>query len=239
MPYRKLPASDPDMLNAMRKLLNAYDLNVTQQPDESKRIYAITPETHSQLAALEPVFAGESEERSNALALQSGSTMQKNIALKRLKKVTEHFLMVMNLAIDRGVYHQSIRALYGLDINSKSIPHKYGHNDIEFWARNVVGGETERIAGGGVPMQNPSLADVQTALDEYMLIRETQLKLKNDYDLQQEDVEHMRKQVRTVIKDCWDEIEFYYRRDKPPSLRRKARRWGVEYQNRPNEKPEE
>lgn len=48
----------------------------------------------------------------------------------------------------------------------------------------------------------------------------------------------LRPEADSVIRDVWDEVEFALRRLDPPSLRRRAREWGVFYALRPGE-PEE
>ena len=57
----------------------------------------------------------------------------------------------------------------------------------------------------------------------------TQTSAKSGFDIAQEDVGDQRPTVDPVIKDLWDTIEYNVRADAPPSLRRKAREWGVAY----------
>jgi hypothetical protein len=229
MPFRKLPISDSDMTVAMQKLINAYDLRVTNQPDPLKRVQAFSAETYDLLTGLLSVFEKEIRERTSALVEKTSANRPKVIAKNKLKKVVDHFIMVLNLAIDREVYTPHIRALYGLDMNQKNRPLIYSHNDITMFALKIIGGETIRIAQGGLPMQNPSLADVQAAYDEYISLWKTDSSRKSNFYLQREDVKHLRKQVRAAIREAWDEIEFFFRKNALPSLRSKARNWGVEY----------
>ena len=49
------------------------------------------------------------------------------------------------------------------------------------------------------------------------------------YALAQEAVADQRPAVDDLIKDLWDTIEFNLRTEEPSSLRRKAREWGVVY----------
>jgi hypothetical protein len=89
-----------------------------------------------------------------------------------------------------------------------------------------------------VPMQNPSLADVQAAYADYTAKQAEQLRRKSDYDLSQEAVNALRPEVDKFIKKLWNTIEFYFQDDEASSLRRKARAWGVVYKTRPDEEPE-
>jgi hypothetical protein len=239
MPFRKLPVTDNAMLRAMLNLITAYDVYVTNEPDIAKRIQAFSAETYARLLELKPLFEKEMVERSGALSVQSEATQVKNHAMRKLKKCVDHFFIVMNLAIDRQVLDPSIRAMYGLDLNQKSIPLIYSREDTSYWAQKIITAETRRIADGGLPVQFPSLAEVQAAYNDFDVKLNAHLIWKNNYDLQQEDVEHLRKGVKTVIREGWDEVEFYFRKNKLSSLRRKARLWGVEYGTRKGEKPEE
>ena len=99
----------------------------------------------------------------------------------------------------------------------------------------LISGETHRIAGGGAPMLDPALAEVQAALNAYTTKHNEQLRKKAAYDAAQEEVEAMRPAVDKMIKKLWNQIEFYFSEDTPSSLRRKARAWGVVYATRPDE----
>jgi len=45
--------------------------------------------------------------------------------------------------------------------------------------------------------------------------------------------------VDYVIKNGWDEVEFYYRNLKDEKMRKEAMYFGVIYYSRPGEKPED
>jgi hypothetical protein len=239
MPFRKLPITDSELQNTLRNLIFAYDVRVTHQPDETRRVCAFSPETFASLIELQLLFNKEINERKGALAFQTGQTRLKRAALKKLKKYVDHFFIVLNLAIDRGLFDPTIRAYYGLNVYQRHIPVIFSHNKVSGWALNIISGETSRITEGGLPMQFPSLTDVQAAYDDYSAKQQSQSTLKSNYDTQQEDVEHLRKRVKSVIRDAWDQIEFYFRKEVPSSLRHKARGWGVDYGYRKGEKPEE
>ena len=84
----------------------------------------------------------------------------------------------------------------------------------------------------------PSAAEVSTALTAYEGELAFQTAAKDALDGEQEDVNALRPAADQLIKDIWDEVEFALRQLDPPSLRRRAREWGVTYALRPGE-PEE
>jgi|GEM_PF-687156 hypothetical protein len=238
MPYRNLPDSDERRVKALGLAERAYDVYVTRQPEESKRIKAISDASFAELVPLKSDFVKEVQERGYSLTGQTQATVEKDATLKAMQMTNSHFFIVMNLAIARGKYLPTIRPIYGLDTGQESVPDMIREADASGWAQKIIAGETHRISLGGVPMQNPELADVQAALTAYFTKRDIQLVKKSDYDSEQEDVENMRAEVDALIKDLWDQVEFYFRKDEPASLRRKARAWGVEYATRPGEEPE-
>jgi hypothetical protein len=238
MPFRKLPNTDEARVRAITLLLKAFKIFVTGITEEAEKIRAITDLFHTALKTLGERFIAEVEGRGYALTAQSTATQGKEAALSVLRKVCSHFIIVLNLAIDRGKLPVGIRSSFGLDINQEGLPNLDKEADVYDLAVRIIAGETHRIAEGGVPLAWPSLADVQAALDAYEPIREEQIRKKTNFDIEQEDVSKMRAEVDEAIKDGWDQVEFYFRKDEPSSLRRKARAWGVEYATRPGEPPE-
>jgi hypothetical protein len=216
----------------------AYKVYVTDQPDETKKIKAITPELHTQLVPLSEDFGRKLEARGHALADQNKATIEKDDTLKVVTTVNQHFIMVLNFGIVRGKFHPSVRADYGLDATQETLPPMSREAEAIDWAHKLINGETHRIAGGGAPMLDPSLAELQAAFNAYSLKHDEQLRKKADYDAAQEEVEAMRPDVDKFIKKLWNQIEFYFSDDEPSSLRRKARGWGVVYATRPDEEPE-
>jgi hypothetical protein len=238
MPFRKLPLTDVQLQLAMSKLISAYDLRVTNQPDETKREYAFSPETYAELKDIQLLFNKEIDERTDALSVRSTSVLLRKQVMKKLKKCVDHFFIVLNLAIDREVLKSTVRPLYGLDVNQKDIPVIYSHNDLVNWANKIIHGETYRIAAGEIPVQFPSLADVQAAYDDYIAKHQNLSTVAINLITQQTDVKRLRKRIKAAIRDAWDQIEFYYRRNTPSGKRQYARGWGIEYSRKKGEQPE-
>lgn len=78
-------------------------------------------------------------------------------------------------------------------------------------------------------MAMPSAAQMATAFSAYTSADATQSTAKTNYDLAQEAVASPRVATDALILDLWDTIEYNLRANDPPSLRRKAREWGVVY----------
>jgi hypothetical protein len=238
MSYRNLPNSDVARIRAIRFLLKAYQVYVTNIALEPSKIRAISDAYQIVLKTKGELFIAEVESRNFALTDQGTATTEKDAALIVLRKVNTHFIIVLNLAIDRNVYPATIRSSYGLDIISDAVPPMGREAEVYDWAQRLISAETHRIAAGGLPMKNPSLEDLQRAFDTFDPLRDVQQIKKTKFDLEQEEVANLRAEIDEILKDGWDQVEFYFRKDKPASLRRKARAWGMDYISRPDEEPE-
>ena len=135
------------------------------------------------------------------------------------------------MAIERGKLDPSVRAHYKLPVSSATVPDINTEPDAQLWAANLADGEATRIAMGGVPLAWPDIAEVTAAAAALNLARADQTNQKTAYDQMQEAVDTQRPVVDELIKDLWDTIEYNLRHEKDhPSLRRKAREWGVAYE---------
>jgi len=233
MPYRRLPNTDDARLKALQTAKEKADSTDPAQ-------WAFAAETKVRLDDIYTRFSREMQERGDALAGQAEASKEEDTTMQWAEKLMSHFWQVFNLGIDRKKYKASDRAFYQAPVNNEEHPWEQSEAEIVLWGKRLIDGEAKRIAAGGAPMTNPGIAEVQTAYDAFIVEHDKQSAAKDNYDSEQEDVEDMRPEVDEFIQnDLWAEIEFSFRREEPPSLRRKAREWGVVYVSRPGEEPEE
>jgi hypothetical protein len=231
MPYRKLPGTDDGRLQALSA---AAKKAAAVAPAE----LAFTAPTKAKLDVMHPKWKKETDERGEALAAQSEATKKTREQGNRLRMYVSHFLQNLNFAIERGVFTESDRAYYQLDVSQTTLPAMNAEADLMMWAGRAVSGEAARTAVGGMAMPFPSAAEVQTELTAFEQLHSHQSDKVGALDREQEDVENMRDEVDGLLRDIWDEVEFTYRHDAPSSLRRKAREYGVVYASRPGEAPD-
>lgn len=219
---RKLPGSDV-------KRDRALTIAKGKKDNTSPQYIALTPNTIVRLDVMQVLFAQKINERNIALANQAGSTTAKNLSQRKTKQLISHFIQAFNNGVDRGVFPASTRAFYHLDMNSNRVPLLGKESDITFWGDFLISGEARRVAAGGVPMSNPSAAELEAEFDNFKNLNTEQSTLKDAYDNAQEGVSKMREDVDKLILRIWDEVETFYDNHELPSLRRKAREWGVVY----------
>ena len=84
-------------------------------------------------------------------------------------------------------------------------------------------------AARGLALAWPTIGQVSAAATALQNNENLQSTAKDAFDLAQEAVADQRPTVDDLIKDLWDTIEFNLRNEEASSLRRKAREWGVVY----------
>lgn len=232
MPFRQLPASNPARLKALQA---ASSKAAIVDPTE----LAFSSDSKTKLDTVLPAFVNEVGEEGQALSAQAAATEALTVQKQRLTMWSSHFFQNLNMAIEREVLKESDRAFYQLDVSQTTLPPMSNEGDLLLWSGRIVPGETARTVAGGTPLPFPSSMEVDAERSQYTALRQEQSTRKDAYDDEQEDVDDMLEEVDELIRDIWDEVEFKFRREKPASLRRKAREYGVYYALRKGEEPDE
>jgi hypothetical protein len=230
MPVLDRPNSDAQRLQALKA---AKAKAAVTDPSQ----LAFGADVLNQLTNFLPQFEQKLQERSNALGGQTAATAAANPARARLAMYAKHFIHVLNMGIDRGVYPPSARAFYKLHVLEGAIPQMGTDAQRLEWGQNIVNGDAARVVEGGAPMVNPTAAEVGTELSSLEAALADQMPARDKYDREQELVEEMRPEADRIIADVWDEVLFSYRKDTPSSMRRKAREYGVTYRPSKGETP--
>ena len=229
MAKRKLPRSVNDYFDACR--------NAKRKADAIGNIamLAFSAATLERLDAFLPVFETEVNERKTALVNQTNATGEKNLAFDKATLYASHFFQVFNFGVLRGVFQETDRAYYGIDVNDGNTPLINSDSDLLLSGQNLIDGEAARIAAEGVAMSMPSAAEFETEFNKFKTLQSAQSELKDQYDKEQEDVAALLDDANLLVRDIWDEVEFHFRHDDAASKRRKCREYGVVYVNDKNE----
>lgn len=223
MPSRQRPRTDDERSTALNLCL--VKNNSTVNPADR----LITSAQATTLGMRVTSWTGARDATAPLLRAQTTATNNVNGAFTVLARFISHFIQVFNLAIERGVFTASDRTFYQLDESSDTVPALDSGADVRLWAGRIASGEAARITAGGTPMAMPGASQVAMAFTPYTSADATQTTAKTNFDLAQEAVGSQRPAVDALILDLWDTIEYNLRANDPPSLRRKAREWGVVY----------
>jgi hypothetical protein len=230
MPFRQLPRSVAELQQA---LTNAK----TKSDNTSGPLQAFSAGTKTTLNTFLPTYNTEIGEMNGALVQQVNASLAEDLSLAVNRMFISHFFQVFNLGVERGIFAAGDRVFYGLDANQTEIPSLGQESEIIFWSGKIATGDADRMAASAtaVPMVNPTPAEVAAVHVDFLTKHSDQSTKKDTFDTEQEDVAALFDDALALVEDIWDEVEFTYRHEDPPSKRRKAREWGVVYETRPGE----
>ncbi len=163
-------------------------------------------------------------------------TVLKNNAKTIAQKLVSHFIQVFNLGVLRDVFLATDRTFYDIDVTDDSVPPISKEVDLLTVGYNLIEGDPDRLAIGGVPMAMPSISEVTPAVTLFKDRFELHSTATDAYDAALEAVDALNPEADKVIKKIWDEIETYYNEESPESQRQNAREWGVIYVRTGSEK---
>jgi hypothetical protein len=228
MPFRRLPNSDPKRFRALQLCKSKADVTL---PAERP----ISLDTFNRLTLLFGQLNTARTERGNALAAQGSATGATRAAQLLLRRTIAHFLNALNRGISRGTLTASVRNLYHLPMNSSRLPELRTEPEVLLWGPRLVAGETRRVADGGAPILFPTIAEVESAYENFATKQLAQGTLSEVMADKEKAVASLRPEIDELILDLWDEIEFAFRRRTAAARRKRAREWGVFYDKRPGE----
>ena len=181
----------------------------------------------SQLTGSEAFYKGLINASNQA---KYNQTMQSGVVAPLRTKArmwVNHGYQALINACLRGQFDKQTRVLYGVPVTSNAAPEMNTDEAIFQTAELYNTGENARVLAGGLEISFPSLIDINTQVDDFKAAVNTQSTLKDAYDAAQEDLAAANTQTDLFILQLWNSIEAAYDTGDKPSLRRKAREWGV------------
>ena len=185
--------------------------------------------TISRLDIIAVAYGKAYKEIDDALVDATKANAYKDAAQTDLFLFASHYIMVMNLAIKRNEIPVQDRAYYELDVNSDALPYMDSEDALKQVGENIVDGDAKRVAAGGVPMSNPTAAQVKDRLTRFSDTLSKASQTTDTLDTKREALDNLNAEADEVILKVWDEVESYYNNEPIESKRANAREWGVTY----------
>ncbi len=223
MPARSLPKSATARLKAFQTAKNLKD------GVPAPLVIPYSAATIARLDAFYPSYKLKVDAMEAALAAQAGITQSVKEKRQQAVWLISHFYINVQNAIMRKAFDKSVRAFYGLDVNSGKVPALKSESKILYWGELAADGEAARIAAGGVPVTFPSIAEVSAAVNNFKNANLLQANAKYAFDIAQETLAAAKSEANKLILKMWNETEATFDTGDKPSLRRKCRAWGVVY----------
>jgi hypothetical protein len=231
MPTRKLPHSAKARLKALQTG------KIRKDAIPAPAVIPYSAPTMAKLDLVYPVYKLKVEAMETALQAQTSVSGSLKDKTQMAIWLISDFFSALQSAIRRKKFEPSVRAFYGLAVSDDKIPRIKAEADITFWGDKAATGEAARIAAGGSPISFPTIAEVTTAVTDFTTPNQAQEDAKFAYDSAQEAVEAENPEVDKLILKMWNETETAFDEGNKPSMRRKARQWGVVYVPNAGEAP--
>ncbi len=228
MPYRRLPNTDVGRIRALKKGLEM----LLESPDKSRFQMINSHLLHTELTDFEGLY----RHYNDSLRTQTASSRKLQQLSKTTRIYVSHFIQVLNLAVIRKEIGKESKPLYGLDIDSNTVPDLISNEQILKWGERIISGENARRMQGGTPLYNPSIARVNVA---YTQFKEACFRQKVHRDSTNKWLEKLhvkRGIIDQLIHSLWNAIEEKFSTEEGKVNLEACKMWGIVYYLRKNER---
>jgi hypothetical protein len=232
MPTRLLPKTPKQRLSAMRTVA---DRVASMPPHELLFPVPLI----DRLMDFLPAYEGLINEVSKAQAFQTGATATVKPLLRTARIwVGQGYQNIVD-AVTRGTIPRASLSGYGLTMNARGARMRRGEQYVITAAERLRSAEENRVAKGGEPMAFPSLAEIMVHVEAFRSANQLQADRKFALSEAQQNLRKANAEAKKLVLRLWNTIETAYDTGDRPSMRRKAREWGVIYSIAKGEKAED
>lgn len=230
MPYRRLPNTDQARLRSLRHAVGKAD---------TVRLYelAFSQKMLVKMQGFLPIFEKSMFEYKQVIEKQGKQGVAYRELLKNARMYVSHFIQVLNLSVNRGEIKTLDQELYGLEIDTRSLPDLSTDHLVYEWGQKIIDGEKKRIMNGGTPIYTPSIAKVQVSYERF---KESYIKQKytnGSLERHQAIIADLREKADKLIAELWNQIEKSFEKETSSDNKiQQCRDYGVIYYYRKEEK---
>jgi hypothetical protein len=228
MPYRRLPNTDAGRIRALKRGLEM----LLESPDKSRFKKINGHLLHTELTDFEGLY----RHYNDALRTQTANSKKLQQLSKNARIYVSHFIQVLNLAVIRKEVNKELKSLYGLNIDSSTVPDLISNEQILKWGERIIAGENARRVQGGAPLYNPSIARVNVV---YTQFKEACFGQKVHQDSTNKWLERLRLRrevIDQLIHSLWNDIEEKFSSKEGQINIETCKAWGIVYYLRKNER---
>ncbi len=199
----------------------------TAQSDTEKGENYISEPTLQSILAFLPGWEQKLLQVNQFLSVREKETREKNTSVQFLNLVIRDVWEVLKRRVSRMQQPAEVLTYYQLPL-SGIVPKSTKEKDLLAMAAKIIDGDAKAVEAGYVAMVNPSVAELQTALDAANKELSEIAPADRNYDNAEEEVSNLRPQADNLIADVVDELRFNLRKRDGGSQRRIIQRYGVE-----------
>lgn len=229
MPYRRLPKTDAARLKALKTLLSNDEIYIARKNFVDWQLLSKAQSVYDRLLTAceqyKVMLKAQVRYAPKVEQMQHNATMY-----------VSHFLQVLFLAVERKEIKTQQLALYGLPVDTTTVPYMKTAEALLDWTPKIIAGERQRIKAGGRPIYNPTIGMVGTHFEIFKDIYEKQRVVIRRTQKTLEDIKAQRPEADSLLLDIWNQIEKHFENEPPETRFDECRKLGVVYYYRRNEK---
>lgn len=222
MPYRRLPNTDIARYKALKIALEK-----GRELPPFKLAFSQT--SLQKLKGFFPEYERAYKQVNEAKSAQFANRKKYSHFMKKARIYISHFIQVMNFSIFRGELMPVARTFYGIKESDSKVPIINTEAQILGWGEKIIAGEPERIASGGNPVTNPTIAVVKVHYDHFLDAFRQQNTLNEHYKRASDKINAMRKDADLIILNVWNEVEKFYSENTAENLKSAPAEYGLIY----------
>jgi hypothetical protein len=227
MPYRRLPNTDNARIKALKTAIQKHNSIFGQG--------VITLNIHK-LELMLRNFEGAQIRYKDSLEVQASANMKFQKLIKNARLYVSHFIQVFNFCVIRSEIKKETKRFYGIDPDNFTVPDLTGNNSLLYWGENIIKGEQARIAQGGAPIYNPSIARVKVVFSQFKDAYFAQKTYQNTTARLQESLSQQREDIDDTLAVLWNQIEGAFANLPAKERMERCKEYGVVYYLRKEEK---
>lgn len=231
MPYRRLPNTNQARL---RSLQQAVEMGNTAEVYNLAFSYELWENAKAMLVKYQKALSESRQSCENQFS--KSRKLQEDERKARL--YVSHFIQTLNMCVLRGEIKTEHKLLYELDPEDFSVPDLNSDENLILWGKRVIEGERKRTMQGGIPIYNPTIANVRVFYDTFLDGYNRQKVLQNNTARCIDNVSVLNKEVDQLILGIWDEVEKKYSELPLKEKINSCREYGLVYYYRKGEKRE-
>lgn len=231
MPYRRLPNTDSARVRALR---TAIEKAADTDFQELSFSTGVLEEAKSILVCFEQLL--NRYQQLYATQVKAGKSFAGKV--KNVRMYLSHFIQVLYLCVVRSEIKEEQLSLYGLEEAGMVVPDLTGNEQLLEWGSKIIHGEQSRIARGGVPIYNPSIAKVNVMYTLFKESYQTQKLHQKATARVLKEVSDFREKVDRIIFEIWEEVEKHNCELPDEERLSRNREYGIVYYYRKGETAE-
>ena len=232
MPYRRLPNTDQARVRALKSAVEKGDVYAVHD-------LAITLKTLFDARNFLAKFEAAQIYYTQCYDNQAKASRKHQANVKTARLYISHFIQVLNLAVLRDEIKENQKDFYGLP-KLNTVPDLISEAAMVEWGQKIIAGEKLRIAHGGIPIYNPTIARVKVHYDIFFESYQQQKGYQTVTGRSLDALSAMRERADELILDIWNQVEAKFQEVVPNEERlNKCRDYGLVYYYRSGEKEKE